>query len=317
MSLIVCILLTFTFVLPAYATNNNGNNSTRSFKDVQKGYWAYDQIMWMLDRNIINGIGNDQFGPDEIVTRSQFAKMMVLTLNLQLYYPDTPSFLDVAKNAWEYPYVEAAKTYLTGFRTSSGDNFKPSQSAVREDMAVALVKALGYQDETPDESLLSRFSDASQISPNLRKYIALSVKHGLVEGYTQNGQWVFNPQGNLTRAQASTLLYKAFKYNEDKVTYDDDKVTYDDTIYIKPSVSVNTDNKRLVGSWNKINSTKLTGYMVVISAKDSSPTYPENGYLYYITDKNQTSAVIDNSTPYNGNSDFGKYLEKTGNTISA
>ena len=308
-SFAICILLIFSFSLPAFATENNGQNAN-SFKDVQKGYWAYDQIMWMLDRKIVDGTGNGYFSPDGTVTRSQFAKMMVLTLNLQLYYPGTPSFLDVAKNAWEYPYVEAAKSYLTGFRTSQGDNFKPAQSAVREDMAVALVKALGYQNETADESILNRFADAGQISPNLRKYIALSVKHGLVEGYTQNGQTIFAPQGNLSRAQASTLLYKAFKTSEDKVTYDESKVTYDDNVYIKPNVSVSTENNKLVVKWNKIVSTQLKGFMVIISKNDDTPTYPDNGFLYYFTDVNKTSAVIDNSIPYSGNSDFGRYLEK-------
>lgn len=308
-SFAICMILIFSFPLPVLATENNGQNAN-SFKDVQKGYWAYDQIMWMLDRKIINGTGNGYFSPDSTVTRSEFAKMMVLTLNLQLYYPGTPSFLDVAKNAWEYPYVEAAKSYLTGFRTSVGDNFKPAQPAVREDMAVALVKAMGYQNETADETLLSRFADVGQISPNLRKYIALSVKHGLVEGYTQNGQTVFGPQGNLTRAQASTLLYKAFKTNEDKVTYDENKVTYDDNTYMKPNVSVSTENNKLVVRWNKINSAQLKGYMVIVSKNDDTPTYPDNGFLYYFTDVNVTSAVIDNSVPYSGNSDFGKYLEK-------
>lgn len=316
-SVIICIMMLFSFSLPVFASKNNSKNNSHGFKDVQEGYWAYDQIMWMFDNNIIVGIGDDLFSPNDTVTRSQFAKMMVLTLNLQLYSPDTPSFLDVKKNAWEYSYVEGAKTYLTGFRTTNGDYFKPSQAAVREDMAVALVKALGYQNETADESILNRFADAGQISPNLRKYIALSVKHGLVEGFTQSGQTLFNPQGNLTRAQAATLLYKAFKFNEEKVTYDEDKVTYDDdeitydnTTYIKPSVTVSTDNTRLVANWDKISSTQLIGYVIVISMNDSTPTYPDNGFLYYIADKNQTSAIIDNSIPYNGNSDFGKYLEK-------
>ncbi|NLV36849.1 MAG: hypothetical protein GXY17_09285, partial [Clostridiaceae bacterium] len=43
------------------------------------------------------------------------------------------------------------------------------------------------------------------------------------------------------------------------------------------------------------------------SKNDSTPSYPDNGYLYYITDANKTYAVIDNSTAYNGG-DFGSYL---------
>jgi len=308
---IVCMALMFTMSITAYATNDNNNGHRASFKDVPQGYWAYDQIMWMLDNKIIEGMGNNMFGPNNNVTRAQFAKMMVLTLNINLYSPGTPSFLDVGKNAWEYPYVESAKTYLTGFRTSAGDYFRPSQNAVREDMAVALVKALGYQNESVDESILNQFADAGQISANLRRYVALSVKHKLVEGFTQNGRTVFDPQGNLTRAAASTLLYRAFKNSEDKVTYDDNgnKVTYDDDGYIKPSAWLSYENNKLVIHWNKIDSSKLLGYAIVISQNDASPSYPDNGFLYFITDKNQTSIALDNSVQYSGNCDFGRYLE--------
>jgi hypothetical protein len=56
-SFAICTMLIFSFSLPVLATDNNRQDSN-SFKDVQKGYWAYDQIMWMLDRKIINGTGN-------------------------------------------------------------------------------------------------------------------------------------------------------------------------------------------------------------------------------------------------------------------
>jgi len=307
-SLIICITMMLTFTVSVFADNDN--SVRRIFKDVNQNHWAYEYIMWLFERNIIEGVGNGYFDPNGTVTRAQFAKMMVLTLKLDLYSPDTPSFLDVKKSNWEYAYVESAKPYLTGFRTANGDYYRPSQPAVREDMAVALVKAMGYQNDTVDESILNRFADANKISPNLRRYVALSVKHGLIEGKTGGGQPLFDPQGNLTRAEAATLLYRAFKKNEEKVTYDEDKVTYDDDKYIAPSVSVSTENNSLVVRWNRINSSKLTAYCVVISQYDSTPQYPDNGFLYYITDKNQTSAVIDNRVPYNGNSDFGSYLEK-------
>ena len=308
---IVCMALIFSMSVTVSAANNDNNGRRTNFRDVPEGYWAYDQIMWMLDNKIIEGIGNGMFGPNNNVTRAQFAKMMVLSLNIKLYSPGTPSFLDVGRNAWEYQYIESAKTYLTGFRTSAGDYFKPSQNAVREDMAVALVKALGYQNESVDENILNQFADAGQISANLRRYVALSVKHKLVEGFTQNGQTLFDPQGNLTRAAASTLLYRAFKNSEDKVTYDDNgnKVTYDDNGYAKPSVWVAYENNKLVVHWNRIDSSNLLGYSVVISRNDSSPQYPDNGFLYFVTDKNQTSIEIENNIQYSGNSDFGTYLE--------
>lgn len=279
------------------------------FNDVKENHWAFKEIMWMFENKIIEGVGGNRFDPNGTVTRAQFAKMMVLTLNIKLINPGTPFFLDVKQSDWEYQYVESARFYLTGFRTPNGDYYRPDQAAVREDMAVALVKALGYDKESADISILDKFADKNQISGNLRTYVALAVKYGLMQGYTENGSSCFKPQGNLTRAEAAALLYRAFMNNKDKVTYDDDKVTYDDN-YTAPSVTVKLENNRLVVSWNKISSDKLRAYAVVISKNNKTPRFPDNGYLYYITDKNRTSAVIDNSTQYNGTGDFGKYLNK-------
>lgn len=315
-SLFLCLVLLISVSAPVFAKNINGYFNSKGFKDVKAGHWAYEDIMWMLGKNIIEGKGKDKFEPNGTVTRAEFAKMMVNTLQLKQYKPETPSFLDVKKNAWEYPFVEGAKSYLTGFRTTSGDYFKPSLAAVREDMAVALVKALGYQNETVDESIINTFADAGQISANLRKYVALSVKHGLIQGYTKDGKTVFDPQGNLTRAQSATLLHKAFEQNEDKVTYDDDKVTYDDNntsdTYVKPAVTISMENSIPVLRWNKITSDKFKEYRVVISKGDNTPEYPANGYLYSITDKDRTYALINNTDKYNSG-DFGNYLTRNEN----
>ncbi|NLV35972.1 MAG: S-layer homology domain-containing protein, partial [Clostridiaceae bacterium] len=303
-SLFVCLALMMSAATVVFARSNdnglkgynylNSAFNSKGFKDVKENHWAYDAIMWMFEKGIINGVGNNNYNPNGTVTRAEFAKMMVNTLNLKKYYPDNPSFLDVDKKNWAYPYVEGAKNYLTGWKTTSGHYYKPSQAAVREDMAVALVNALGYQNETIDESNLSQFADAGSINVKLKRHVALAVKHGLMEGSNNNGQKVFNAQGSLTRAEAAVLLHRAFIGNEEKITYDEDKVTYDDDGYEKPLVSVAKENGTLVVRWNNIASSKLKGYKVVISKNDSTPSYPDNGYLYYITDANKTYAVIDN-----------------------
>jgi hypothetical protein len=340
-SAFVCIAIIFCFTVPAFAAKGNNSNNSKNnsknnikninkyitgnvkcFDDVKENHWAYKYIMWMLERDIVHGIGNNKFNPNGTVTRAEFAKMMVRTLDLKLSSPDKQTFEDVNKKAWEYPYVESSKNYLTYYRTSTGNYFKPSQPSVREDMAVALVKALGYQDEAIDESILNQFADADEITPSIRKYVALSVKYGLMKGIPKDGKLYFGPMNNLTRAEAATLLYRAFVVKEEKVPYEEDKLPYedddydendeddDDDIYIKPVVTVTTSGKKLIVNWNKIDSPKFQGYRVVISKNDPNPAYPKNGYLFYITDKNQTSAVIDNSIPYAVNSDFGDYLEK-------
>jgi hypothetical protein len=48
---------------------------------------------------------------------------------------------------------------------------------------------------------------------------------------------------------------------------------------------------------------------VVVSKGTPSPKYPDNGYLYNITDRDRTYAVINNGEKYHGG-DFGNYLTK-------
>jgi hypothetical protein len=266
----------------------------------------------MYENGIVEGAGNGQFLPTRSVSRDEYAKMMVLTLKLELINPDGPSFLDIKKGSWQYKYVETAKPYMTGFRTSAGDYFRPSQKAVREDMAVALVKALGFGNETADLDVLSQFADASTISPNLKKYVAIAVKHGLMEGYDKNGKRVFGAKEGLDRASAATLLYKAFKENEEKITYDEDeKITYDDKDdYVKlasTNLKIKILDDQALLSWDKITSTTFSGYKVVISRRDSTPSYPENGYYQYITDPNTTSVAVKAGDSYNGG-DIGGQL---------
>lgn len=351
--IIMAISITFTLVLPVYGTN--ANPGAGKFSDVPDGYWASGAIQWMVENGIIEGDGGGQFFPSREVSRDEYAKMMVLTLNLKLINPPEESFLDIKKGGWQFKYAETAKPYMTGFRTSSGDYFHPSQPAVREDMAVALVKALGFDNETADMSILSQFADEAVISPNLKKFVAIAVKHQLMEGYDKDGKRVFAPDEGLNRASAATLLHNAFKENEEKITYEDEKVTYEgddsddgevnnddenenedgddeeengegdgeedenedeneneNSGLASSNIRVKISGDKAVISWKKINSSGFNGYKVVISESDPTPVYPDNGYLAYITDRNNTSITVKAGDGYNGG-DFGGRL-KSGHT---
>jgi len=61
-------------------------------------------------------------------------------------------------------------------------------------------------------------------------------------------------------------------------------------------------------TWTKETSEDLRGYKVVISENNPNPSYPDDGYLRWITDRDETSIIIDNSEAYNGG-DIGSYLK--------
>ncbi|MEX2372392.1 MAG: S-layer homology domain-containing protein, partial [Dehalococcoidia bacterium] len=59
--------------------------------DVPADHWAYEEILALHQRGVITGHGDGTFGPDAVVLRSEFAKMMVLALDLSLADAASPT----------------------------------------------------------------------------------------------------------------------------------------------------------------------------------------------------------------------------------
>jgi len=308
-------LLVIVFIVSIFSMVSFSQDQSNSiFSDLPQNHWAYNAVKFMVERGIIAGYPDKTFRPDNPVTRSEFARIMVISLNLPIKVTDNPSFKDVPKDHWAYPYVETAKYYLTGFRTQNGEYFKPSDYAVREDMAVALVKAKGLQNENVDMNVLNNYIDKDQISKNLVKYVAIAIAKGIMVGspVPNSNQYKFEPQGILTRAQAAVLLYNVInaQATEEKVTYDDNSSSGSNQQYTYPvpNVTAYTKGDRVVLIWNRINDKKLKGYAVVISKNNSQPGYPQDGCLTILSDRNANYIEIGVNSKYKGG-DFGVYVK--------
>ncbi len=298
--------------------NKEPGEGSLYFKDVPSSHWAYNAIMWMARNEILNGVGGNRFEPDKPVTREQFAKIMVLALQISTKGSYTQSFSDVPKNSWAFKYVEAAKPYLTGWRLGNGqlDMFKPGDVAVREDMAVALVKALGLHDETPDLGELDVFDDLETISENLRRHVAIAVANEIMHGIARpDGSRIFDAQGVLSRAQAAVLVFNALAQAGEKVTYYDDpsKVVYDDPEQQGEYAAADISSAKVSGDyvvlkWNEIDDPRLDGYKVVLSRETETPAYPDEGYLSWITNPETSTYKFKAGQPYNGG-DVGGTLQ--------
>jgi PKD repeat protein len=75
-----------------------------------------------------------------------------------------------------------------------------------------------------------------------------------------------------------------------------------------PHVTGLVGNSTVRLDWNVITDSRLQGYKVVISKNNPGPKYPNDGYMYWITDRYQNYSVIDTKTAYNGG-DIGGYLK--------
>jgi len=120
--------------------------SAAGFKDVPAGYWAKDQIDYLVSKGVIAGYSDGTFKPESPVTREQFAKMICIAKGLKEVKPATPTFKDVGADRWSFGYVEAAVKagYIKGYADGT---FKPANSITRQELAVLGVRVLGKEAE--------------------------------------------------------------------------------------------------------------------------------------------------------------------------
>lgn len=190
------------------------------FVDVKTTYWANEAIQSMANQGIITGNPDGSFKPEAAITREQLAKLITLTFGLDLVSDGTQTFSDVAPSSWAYKYVETAKDYLTGYFPVKGKPFfDPQASATREDVAVALVRAMGLETDNVDADniLQYRFDDYEDVTPQLAKEVAVAVENKLIQGFPDG---TFGPTSPINRASVATLLYRVLKSSYTTATQD-------------------------------------------------------------------------------------------------
>jgi hypothetical protein len=248
-----------------------------SFEDVTEEDWFYEPVMKMVDYGIINGYGDGTFRPNAPVLREEFAKMMVLALDLEVKSV-TSTFVDVADGYWASPWIETAKPYLTGYIRNGEYLYKPQENAAREDMAVALVKAFNLEVNESMLSVLDDYVDQNEISSNLRQHMASAVFHEVMVGYEDLGIKNLKPKSDLSRAEAAKLILSLIN-DDEKVVFDDEKVIFEEGSFsLKASLVESGYNL----SWDYKGELPAKAYKIVASKSNTKPTYPEDGYTDYV-----------------------------------
>lgn len=213
-------------------TNMPSKTYIQKFSDVSKSYWAFEYIAEMVDRDVLAGYPDGKFYPNKNVSRAEFAKIMASAAGLSIsYYSDT-GYEDVPYDNWAAPYINAAKYYLSGYVSNGLKYYKPNSNALREDIAVALVKLKGYSTTGYDLSIIqTMFSDWQSISSGAQPYVAVAVEQGLISGYDDG---TFKGQQGITRAEAATLLWRAYQYGNDNKVYEPEIIEKEEFPEITP-----------------------------------------------------------------------------------
>ncbi len=170
------------------------------YSDVKASDWYAEDVKTLTAKGIISGDGTGRFNPQDKVTREQFVKMILETVEVELV-TETTGFADVANGAWYESYIATASKYGIVNGVSETD-FGVGTSISRQDMAVLIERVLKYKNIELEKAGVEAFGDADMISAYAADAVANMKAIGLIQGYNN----MYNPKDNLTRAEAATVI---------------------------------------------------------------------------------------------------------------
>lgn len=172
------------------------------FSDVPQGHWAETQIQKLRDLGITAGIGNNQYGLANDILRYEFVIYLVKLMKWEVEPVVTSSFTDVLADESFCPYVETAKQH--GLLNAGETLFRPRDPITKEEMAVMIVRTLGY------DQLANAYPDLKPKFPDVTEYagyIRLANQMGIISGAVDG---TFRQKDKATRAQAAVMMINMY-----------------------------------------------------------------------------------------------------------
>ena len=258
------------------------------FSDVPSAHWAYPYVNLLRELNITDGIGNNMFGVGNTITRAEFAAFLCKLMDWQTVEREAGSFVDNQdKTTWYYPYIETA--LARGALSGDSREFFPLEPITREDIAVMLVRALGYEGLANQLSYLgSPFSDVTEYTGHITIARDLGIVSGMESG-------LFMPKATAAREQAATILAKMHKLINNPISFKNGFYA----ISSAGQMAAITDLNSICFGWARLT---LSGNTVSINTttSDSNEYYLPSGYegpLQMAAGKNRMLMIaVDNAS---------------------
>lgn len=173
-----------------------------SLSDVPATHWARFYIRRLFKYGYIEGYNDGTYKPEKTVTRAETAKL-ISSFVFPVLPENSVTFSDTPEDMWYTPYAKAVADYMPG----ENGKFMPEAEATRDDFVTAVIKSLGYDPDPDTNYIKDNFTDADSIKSENAGYITVALKLGVVDGY-DDGK--IGGRDSLTRAQAATILYRAY-----------------------------------------------------------------------------------------------------------
>ncbi|MNI57852.1 Endo-1,4-beta-xylanase A precursor [compost metagenome] len=187
-----------------YEVNGTAGTST-SATDVQ-GHAQEKQLTELLKYGVITPDADGKVNPEQEITVGDWLTYVskATTPYYSQYYM-TADKQAVAGVSSDSPYYDAVSFAVSRNWVDAGKSVQPEKKLNREELAVLLSSLLKYSKLASfldNDSTVTSFSDNAAITN--KGAVALVVHLGLLQG--EGGK--FNPQQNVTKAQAAAVIMK-------------------------------------------------------------------------------------------------------------
>ena len=168
------------------------------FKDVYEGEYYADGVLWAVQNGITSGTGDGtSFSPLKNCTRGEIVTFLWRAQGSPKASGNV-NFSDVKGNEYYADAVKwAVEEGITG-GTGDGSKFSPNDPCTRAQAVTLMWRAAGEPSASG-----SSFADVPS-----GEYYADAVKWAVQKGVTSGTGNGFNPDGNCTRGQIVTFLYR-------------------------------------------------------------------------------------------------------------
>ena len=172
--------------------------SAADYADVPDEHWATAVINEAAEAGIMYGRDDGTFGLGDTVKRSEFAAMLVRLMKWDKSVSAISLFSDVQSDKWYFADINT----LADHNVFNEKKFRPNDNITRREMAVMLVKALGYSELAQSETS-SVFNDVSTDEG----YISVAYTLGIINGKLDT---MFDPEGPALREEGAAMMMRMY-----------------------------------------------------------------------------------------------------------
>lgn len=230
--------------------------------------WAGDAIDYLVEKGAIQGNSNGDFNPKAELTRGAAAKILAISLGLDVDAENTTELTDLDGH-WSKEYVAALQTQKPGVINGYADaTFRPEGTITRQEMAKMVVEAYGLE---LDENADIEFSDNTGWGA---EYVNVLASLGVVEGLADG---TFAPEAKVNRAQSVVFVHRT-------EVEDVRKEVPQKVVELKVDTLEVVNGKELVVTFTQaLNKDDVAGKVTINGASVGTPSLSEDGKTLTLT----------------------------------